>query len=111
MQAETGSLDLTILLWTESPRQAAPHHTSSIVAVNPDTGKYVWHFQETPNDRWDFDSDQQIIAATIPVGGKPRRVLMHAPKNGFFYVLDAKTGQFCRARPSPPATGHRPSIR
>jgi len=69
-------------------------YTASIVAIRPDTGEYVWHFQETPEDRWDFDSDQQIIAANIAVGGKSRRVVMHAPKNGFFYVLDAKTGKF-----------------
>jgi quinohemoprotein ethanol dehydrogenase len=69
-------------------------YTASIVAVNPETGNYVWHFQETPEDRWDFDSNQQIIATTLTLDGKPRRVLMHAPKNGFFYILDAKTGQF-----------------
>ncbi|MCX7065335.1 MAG: PQQ-dependent dehydrogenase, methanol/ethanol family [Proteobacteria bacterium] len=69
-------------------------YTASIVAIRPDTGEYVWHFQETPEDRWDFDSNQQIIAASIPVDGKPHRVVMHAPKNGFFYVLDAKTGKF-----------------
>ena len=69
-------------------------YTASIVAIRPDTGEYVWHFQETPEDRWDFDSDQQIIAANIAVGGKMQRVVMHAPKNGFFYVLDAKTGKF-----------------
>jgi alcohol dehydrogenase (cytochrome c)/quinohemoprotein ethanol dehydrogenase len=69
-------------------------YTASIVAVRPDTGEYVWHFQETPEDRWDFDSNQQIIAANIAVDGKTQRVVMHAPKNGFFYVLDAKTGKF-----------------
>ncbi len=74
-------------------------YTASIVAVNPDTGEYVWHYQETPEDRWDFDSDQQIIAATIPVDGKPQRVLLHAPKNGFFYTLDAMTGKFISGKP------------
>ncbi|MFC4296208.1 PQQ-dependent dehydrogenase, methanol/ethanol family [Novosphingobium tardum] len=74
-------------------------YTASIVAVNPDTGEYVWHYQETPEDRWDFDSNQQIIAATIQWNGAPRRVLMHAPKNGFFYILDAKTGQFLSGKP------------
>jgi alcohol dehydrogenase (cytochrome c)/quinohemoprotein ethanol dehydrogenase len=69
-------------------------YTASIVAIRPDTGEYVWHFQETPEDRWDFDSTQQIIAATLEIDGAPRRVVLHAPKNGFFYVLDAKTGQF-----------------
>ncbi|MBO9580565.1 MAG: PQQ-dependent dehydrogenase, methanol/ethanol family [Sphingobium sp.] len=67
---------------------------ASIVAVDPETGKYVWHFQETPQDRWDFDSDAQIMLADLKIGGKDRRVVMHAPKNGFFYVLDAKTGEY-----------------
>ncbi len=74
-------------------------YTASIVAIHPDTGEYAWHYQETPEDRWDFDSDQQIIAATIPVNGRPQRVVMHAPKNGFFYVLDAKTGKFLSGKP------------
>ena len=74
-------------------------YTSSIVAVNADTGAYVWHFQETPEDRWDFDSNQQIITADLPVGGATRRMLLHAPKNGFFYVLDAKTGKFVSGKP------------
>lgn len=69
-------------------------YTASIVAVNPDTGEYVWHYQETPEDRWDFDSNQQIIATNLKIDGQDRRVLLHAPKNGFFYVLDAKTGKF-----------------
>lgn len=69
-------------------------YTASIVAIRPNTGEYVWHFQETPEDRWDYDSNQQIIVATLPVAGKPTRVLLHAPKNGFFYVLDAKSGRF-----------------
>lgn len=74
-------------------------YTASIVAIKPDTGEYVWHFQETPEDRWDYDSTQQIIAADLPVNGKPTRVIMHAPKNGFFYVLDAKTGKFISGKP------------
>ncbi len=69
-------------------------YTSSVVAVNADTGKYVWHFQETPKDRWDFDSNQQIILANLKLNGLDKRVVMHAPKNGFFYVLDAATGKF-----------------
>ena len=85
-----------------SPKGGDNLYTSSIVAVNPDTGKYVWHYQETPNDRWDFDSNQQIMMATLPIGGKPRRVILHAPKNGFFYVLDAKSGQFLSGKPFAP---------
>ena len=69
-------------------------YTSSIVAVNADTGEYAWHFQETPEDRWDFDSDAQITLADIEIGGQPRHVALHVPKNGYFYVLDAATGEF-----------------
>ncbi len=68
--------------------------TSSIVAIDADTGDYKWHFQETPQDRWDFDSNQQIIVTDLKVKGENRRVVMHAPKNGFFYVLDAANGKF-----------------
>lgn len=74
--------------------QADALYTASIVAVDADTGEYRWHFQETPEDRWDFDSNSQIMLAELTVGGKKRRVAMHAPKNGFFYVLDAATGEF-----------------
>ena len=74
-------------------------YTASIVAVNADTGAYAWHFQETPEDRWDFDSTQQIIVADRDIDGVKQRVLMHAPKNGFFYTLDAKTGKFLSGKP------------
>jgi quinohemoprotein ethanol dehydrogenase len=74
-------------------------YTASIVAVKPDTGEYAWHFQETPEDRWDFDSNQQIIVADQEVNGEKRRVLLHAPKNGYFYTLDAKTGKFIAGKP------------
>lgn len=66
----------------------------SIVALNPDTGKYLWHFQATPGDAWDFTSTQPIILADLTINGQLRKVLMQAPKNGFFYVLDRKTGEF-----------------
>ncbi len=67
---------------------------SSIVAVDPDTGKYLWHFQETPGETWDFTATQPIMLATLRIGGADRKVLMHAPKNGFFYVLDRASGKF-----------------
>ena len=70
---------------------------SSIVAVRPDSGKYVWHYQTTPGDAWDYTATQDIIVATLPIEGKPRKVVMQAPKNGFFYVIDAATGQFISA--------------
>lgn len=69
---------------------------SSIVAVDADTGAYKWHFQTTPGDNWDYTATQTLIIATLPVGdnGEDRRVVMQAPKNGFFYVIDAETGEF-----------------
>lgn len=69
---------------------------SSILAVDADTGEYKWHFQTTPRDIWDYTATQSIILADLPLGenGAPRRVVMQAPKNGFFYVLDAATGEF-----------------
>lgn len=69
---------------------------SSIVAVKPETGEYVWHFQTTPGDNWDYTATQTIILADLPLGenGESRRVAMQAPKNGFFYVIDAATGDF-----------------
>ncbi|MBS1091087.1 PQQ-dependent dehydrogenase, methanol/ethanol family [Gluconobacter sp. Dm-74] len=71
----------------------------SIVAINPDTGKYVWHFQETPMDQWDYTSVQQIMTLDMPVNGEMRHVIVHAPKNGFFYIIDAKTGKFISGKP------------
>ncbi len=69
---------------------------SSIVAVKPESGDYVWHFQTTPGDNWDYTATQTIILADLPIGenGTDRRVAMQAPKNGFFYVIDAATGDF-----------------
>lgn len=72
-------------------------YISSIVAVRPDTGKLVWHYQETPGDSWDFTSTQQITLATLKLDGKPRDVILHAPKNGFFYVIDRATGKLLSA--------------
>ena len=66
----------------------------SIVAIRPETGQYVWHFQETPRDSWDFTSTQPIILADVKIDGVVRKTLLHAPKNGFFYVLDRATGKF-----------------
>jgi quinohemoprotein ethanol dehydrogenase len=67
---------------------------SSIVAVKPETGQYLWHFQETPGEAWDFTATQPIMLATLKIGGADRKVIMHAPKNGFFYVVDRQTGKF-----------------
>lgn len=68
-------------------------YTASIVALDADTGRYVWHYQENPRDSWDYKATPNIQMATLRIGGKPRKVLMHAPTNGFFYVLDRQTGR------------------
>ena len=70
---------------------------ASIVALRPDTGEYVWHYQTTPGETWDFTATQPIMVANLDSTARQRRVLMQAPKNGFFYVLDAKTGELISA--------------
>ncbi len=74
-------------------------YLSSILALRPDTGELVWHYQTTPGDSWDYTAVQQMILATLQIDGKPRKVLMQAPKNGFFYVLDRATGELLSAKP------------
>jgi quinohemoprotein ethanol dehydrogenase len=88
--------------WNEkyrSPQGGANLFTCSVVALKPETGEYIWHYQEVPADDWDYDSDEQMILADIPIDGKTRKVLLHAPKNGFFYVLDRATGALISAKP------------
>jgi quinohemoprotein ethanol dehydrogenase len=72
---------------------------ASIIAVRPDTGQYVWHFQNTPGESWDYSAVQQLTLADLTIDGKARQVIMQAPKNGFFYVLDRATGEFISAQP------------
>ncbi|MGA1676840.1 MAG: PQQ-dependent dehydrogenase, methanol/ethanol family [Pseudomonadales bacterium] len=76
---------------------------SSVVALDPDTGAYRWHYQETPGETWDYTATQPIILATLAVAGEQRPVLMHAPKNGFFYVLDRRDGKLLSAEKFVPA--------
>ncbi|ATQ43512.1 PQQ-dependent dehydrogenase, methanol/ethanol family [Caulobacter mirabilis] len=71
---------------------------SSIVALKPDTGQYVWHYQTTPGESWDYTATQHIILADMPIGGSVRKVLLQAPKNGFFYVIDRANGKLISAK-------------
>ncbi len=71
---------------------------ASIVALRPDTGEYVWHYQTTPGETWDYTATQQMILADIRIKDQDRAVLMQAPKNGFFYVLDRATGELLSAK-------------
>lgn len=77
---------------------------SSIVALNPDTGEYIWHYQTTPGDSWDYTATQHMILAELEINGELRKVIMQAPKNGFFYVLDRTNGEFISAEPFVPVT-------
>ncbi|MEQ9003310.1 MAG: PQQ-dependent dehydrogenase, methanol/ethanol family [Pseudomonadales bacterium] len=70
---------------------------ASILAVRPDTGRLVWHYQTTPGESWDYTATQHMILADLDILGERRRVLMQAPKNGFFYLLDRATGELISA--------------
>lgn len=72
---------------------------ASILAINPDTGRMVWYYQTTPADSWDYTAVQKMILADLEIDGKIRQVIMQAPKNGFFYVLDRTTGELISAEP------------
>ncbi|MBW4709194.1 PQQ-dependent dehydrogenase, methanol/ethanol family [Roseobacter sp. YSTF-M11] len=74
-------------------------YLASIVALDPATGEYQWHYQNTPGDTWDYTSTQHIILADLTIDGAERKVLMQAPKNGFFYVIDRTNGAFISAEP------------
>lgn len=85
---------------------------SSILALNPDTGAYKWHYQVNPGETWDFTATQQITLADLTIEGEVRKVAMQAPKNGFFYVLDRATGELISAETIAPinwATGVDPA--
>lgn len=76
----------------------------SIVAVDATTGEYRWHYQEVPGEEWDYDCTQSLVQADLQINGKQRQVLLHAPKDGFFYVLDRATGELLSANNYVPVT-------
>jgi quinohemoprotein ethanol dehydrogenase len=77
---------------------------TSVVALDPDTGEYLWHYQNTPGETWDFNSNMDIVLADLEIQGETRKVLMQAPKNGFFYVIDRTDGSLISAEPYSPVT-------
>jgi PQQ-dependent dehydrogenase (methanol/ethanol family) len=106
----TGSYDaqLHLLYWAVGnpgpdfdpvSRQGDNLYTNSVLALDPDTGRLVWHYQVTPHDTHDWDSAEDLILADEPLDGRSRKVLLHADRNGFFYTLDRMTGQFISAVP------------
>ncbi len=74
-------------------------YLSSIVALDPDTGGYLWHYQETPAESWDYTATQHIMLADMDIDGESRKVIWHAPKNGFFFVIDRRNGKLLSAEP------------
>ena len=106
----TGSYDpeLNLMYWgTGNPgpdfngdkRGGDNLYSDSVVALDPDTGKLKWHFQFTPHDEFDYDSTQVPVLADIEWQGRPRKVMLWANRNGFWYVLDRATGEFLSGKP------------
>jgi quinohemoprotein ethanol dehydrogenase len=86
--------------WTEVSRGPGDNlYSDCILAVRGATGKLVWYYQEVPGDDWDYDSIADLMLADLPMNGTTRKVIMHAPKDGFFYVLDRRTGELLSADP------------
>jgi len=85
--------------WNPAQRPGDNLYTDSVVALDPDTGKLKWHFQFTPNDGNDYDSTQVPVLADMDWNDKPRKLMLFANRNGFFYVLDRVTGQFLQGTP------------
>jgi quinohemoprotein ethanol dehydrogenase len=81
-----------------SPKGGDNLYLSSVVAVHAKTGKFAWAYQTVPGDTWDFDSTADVVLADLKIDGQPRKVLMHAPKDGFFYVIDRATGKLISAQ-------------
>jgi quinohemoprotein ethanol dehydrogenase len=81
-----------------SPQGGDNLFLSSILAIKPDTGRLAWYFQQVPGDQWDYTTVQPMILADLHINGRDRKVLMQAPKNAFFYVIDRVTGEFISAK-------------
>ena len=74
-------------------------YSASVVALDPDTGKMKWYFQFTPHDVHDWDANEVPVLLDLEMDGKPRKLLLHSNRNGFYYVLDRETGEFLHANP------------
>ena len=98
--------DLNLLYWGTSnaspdfngeSRPGDDLYTSTLVALDPDTGKLKWHFQFTPHDLYDYDATETAVLVDGEYKGKSRKLILEANRNGFVYVLDRKTGEFLKA--------------
>ncbi len=86
-------------IWERSPSGGDNLYLTCILALRPDDGRMVWFYQTTPGEIWDYTATQNMILADLTIGGRARKVIMQAPKNGLFYVLDRETGAFISAEP------------
>lgn len=87
-----------------SPRGGDNLYVASILAVHPKTGRLAWYYQTVPGDQWDYTATQKLVLADLNFDGRRRKVLLQAPKNGFFYVIDRRTGRLLSAKPYVPVT-------
>lgn len=86
-------------IWFRSPSGGDNLFLASVIALRPKTGRMAWYFQTVPGEIWDYTVSSNLVLADITLGGAPRKVLMTAPKNGFYYVLDRATGEFLSGKP------------
>ena len=89
----TGNAEPWTFLLRSSSREMDNLYVASILAVDVGTGELRWHYQVVPGDNWDFDSVQHLILADLTINGRPRKVIMQANKNAFYYVIDRLTGE------------------
>ncbi|WP_157081854.1 methanol/ethanol family PQQ-dependent dehydrogenase [Sphingomonas pruni] len=85
--------------WNSNLRPGDNLYTSSLLAIDPDTGEIKWHYQYTPHDGWDFDGVNEFIPFDATINGKPMKLGAQANRNGFFFVLDRTNGKFISATP------------
>lgn len=86
-------------IWHRSPAGGDNLYLVSILAIRPDSGRLAWHYQQVPSEIWDYTATSNFVLADLPIGGQTRKVIMQAPKNGIFYVLDRETGAFISGTP------------
>jgi quinohemoprotein ethanol dehydrogenase len=85
--------------WHRDPSQGDNLFLVSILAIDPDDGRLAWHYQQVPWEIWDYTATANMILTDLEIDGRTRKVIMQAPKNGFYYVLDRETGEFISAEP------------
>jgi alcohol dehydrogenase (cytochrome c) len=83
--------------WNALDRPGDNLFTNTIMAIRPKTGEMAWHYQASPNDPFDYDNVQALVLAEMNLGGRPRKVVMQASRNGFFYVIDRTNGELLAA--------------